>query len=346
MPRSSLAGTSRSAIGSPTRVGACASGCTRIPAPISCSICNRPVRVGLMPTLRSRSRRGRQDPRHQKKCGRGKIRRHLDGVPVSGWPPSSAPSRPSAAARRRRRQHPLGVITRRGRLGHAGAPLGAQPRQQHGGLHLGAGHRHGVVDALQHPPPCIHTGGRPSCVVMCAPICRSGAATRSMGRRISEASPTSVLAKGWPASSPIDRRMAVPALPMSSAAAAACSPRAAPLHDDAGRSGRSICTPSAAQCTRGRQAVLAGEKAADARLARGDAAQHQRAMRNGFVTRDRHLAADLPPGATWYSLTAPTTLQPAPRADRNPAPATAKRAAADPRARPRPARPRHALRYR
>ena len=45
---------------------------------------------------------------------------------------------------------------------------------------------------------------------------RSGTATRSIGRRDSEASPISVESKGCAASSPMNRRMAVPALPMSS----------------------------------------------------------------------------------------------------------------------------------
>ncbi len=63
---------------------------------------------------------------------------------------------------------------------------------------------------------------RPS---MLAPISRSGVASRRIGRRVSEASPSSVVSNGCPASSPVSRRMVVPELPQSSACAAACRPR-------------------------------------------------------------------------------------------------------------------------
>ena len=68
--------------------------------------------------------------------------------------------------------------------------------------------------------PCdawMRTGGRPSFVSMRAPMRASGSATRRIGRRDRLSSPTSVDAKRWPASSPISSRIAVPALPQSSA---------------------------------------------------------------------------------------------------------------------------------
>jgi hypothetical protein len=60
---------------------------------------------------------------------------------------------------------------------------------------------------------------------MTAPISRSGFATRSIGRFISEASPTSVDVEGLAASSPMKRRIAVPALPMSSGCETPRKPR-------------------------------------------------------------------------------------------------------------------------
>ena len=75
---------------------------------------------------------------------------------------------------------------------------------------------------------------------------RSGAATRSIGRFISEASPTRVLAKSCPHSSPMNRRMAVPALPMSSAALPARRPvLPTPWTTTVCASGCSMRTPSA-----------------------------------------------------------------------------------------------------
>ncbi len=56
------------------------------------------------------------------------------------------------------------------------------------------------------------SGGRrpPSSPSTVAPINRSGSATRPIGRRRSASVPSSVAAKGWPASKPASRRMVVP----------------------------------------------------------------------------------------------------------------------------------------
>ena len=66
-------------------------------------------------------------------------------------------------------------------------------------------------------PPWMSTGGLPSWVRTSAPISRSGFATRSMGRFISDASPINVDENSCAASRPVNSRIAVPALPMSSA---------------------------------------------------------------------------------------------------------------------------------
>ncbi len=95
-------------------------------------------------------------------------------------------------------------------------------------------------------PPVIVTGGLPPTVATCAPMSRSGAATRSMGRFMSEESPMSLESKRCAASRPMNRRMAVPALPMFSSDAAAfrpCIP--APWTITLVVAGRSIAMPIA-----------------------------------------------------------------------------------------------------
>ena len=92
----------------------------------------------------------------------------------------------------------------------------------------------------------------------------------------------------------MNRRIAVPALPMSSARPR--RPQAVQAHavhaDLAGSPGARCRTPRARSARERRQAVLAGEKAADLGHARGDAAQHQRAMRNRFVAGNADAAPD------------------------------------------------------
>ena len=82
-------------------------------------------------------------------------------------------------------------------------------------LHLGAGHRERVVDAVQAAavdPQRRVTGRRPSTV---APMSRSGSATRSIGLRDSDSSPVSSVTQGKAAQNPASRRMPVPELPTS-----------------------------------------------------------------------------------------------------------------------------------
>jgi hypothetical protein len=60
--------------------------------------------------------------------------------------------------------------------------------------------------------------------VISAPICVSGSMTRPIGRADSEASPVKVAVIGWLATRPINSRVDVPELPMSSATAGWSSP--------------------------------------------------------------------------------------------------------------------------
>src|SRR5262249_47368865 len=99
-----------------------------------------------------------------------------------------------------------------------------QTRQQHSRLHLGAGHRHLVVDGLQFlatnlqgreiifPPPNVRSHPRTS-----APISLSGAITRFMGRFCSDSSPVSFEEKVCPARIPASNRIVVPEFPASRA---------------------------------------------------------------------------------------------------------------------------------
>src|SRR5207237_175187 len=61
---------------------------------------------------------------------------------------------------------------------------------------------------------------------MSAPISRSGAITRFIGRFCRESSPVSLEEKSWPASMPARSRIVVPEFPASNARQLLCNPRA------------------------------------------------------------------------------------------------------------------------
>ena len=73
--------------------------------------------------------------------------------------------------------------------------------------------------------PSIRSGSRPSLVSTCAPISERGAATRSIGRELSESSPVSSKRRpSWPARRPGSSRASVPAFPQSIGASGSRSP--------------------------------------------------------------------------------------------------------------------------
>ena len=162
-------------------------------------------------------------------------------------------------------------------------------------------------------PPWMRTGGRPSWVSMHAPISRSGWATRSIGRRIRDASPTSSESKDWPASRPMKSRIAVPALPMSSTVAGAHRPAQPDAFDPhfAGR-GPLDTGAEARHAPQRRQAVLALEETRDARRARR---RWRRASAPGGRSTCRRAPAAVRrrPGA---GSTMKSLISPAPRAVR------------------------------
>ncbi len=86
---------------------------------------------------------------------------------------------------------------------------------------------------------------------MRAPRRRRGVATLAMGRRESDASPTSTDAKGCAASRPASRRMVVPELPQSSGAVGARSPwRPTPCTRSVPSPSSSMATPMARSAPR------------------------------------------------------------------------------------------------
>ena len=109
-------------------------------------------------------------------------------------------------------------------------------------------------------PPVIVSGAWPSVVSSVAPIARSGAATRSSGRRRSESSPVSVARKGRPASGPASIRIVEPELPASSTASGARQPRSPPWITTSEPSRASV-TPRPR-----RQASVEAQSAADEKL--------------------------------------------------------------------------------
>ncbi len=146
-------------------------------------------------------------------------------------------------------------------------------------------------------PPRIWIGGRPLFVVMSAFISRKGAAMRSMGRRISEASPMSVESKRWPASSPASMRIAAPLLPRSSGRVGRLQPFRTDAADDQPIARATIVLTSdvhAQLAYRGErcECVCAFEETAHRRLAVRDAPEHQQPMRDRFVAGHANVSSD------------------------------------------------------
>ena len=105
------------------------------------------------------------------------------------------------------------------------------------------------------PPPRIASGGKrpPSRPSMCAPISRSGATTRSMGRRAIDSSPDSTVSRVQAAAHPASSRIPVPELPTSTTPAGSCSRPGPPSTTTAPPGGRR--RPSAPKARHGRQGV-------------------------------------------------------------------------------------------
>ena len=101
-------------------------------------------------------------------------------------------------------------------------------------------------------------GGLPSVVCTVAPIARSGAATRSRGRRRSDSSPVSTERNGRPARAPASMRIVDPEFSASRTAAGARQASRPPLSIVTSVPSREIETPSAR-----RQARVEAQSAAE-----------------------------------------------------------------------------------
>lgn len=134
-----------------------------------------------------------------------------------GHPSRSDQGTDLAPVDRERRAHvaqePLGVIAAGPGLDQARAAVGRQRREQQRGLDLRRRDRERVVEAAQatHDRPIVSGGttSAPSPLprTETAPIRASGSSTRRIGRLLSDSSPNSVVANGWPAARPVSSRI-------------------------------------------------------------------------------------------------------------------------------------------
>lgn len=113
-----------------------------------------------------------------------------------------------------RGQHPFRMVAGSLGLFHGGGPVGVEAREQNGRFHLGAGHGALPMNRRRGRRPCTRSGANlPSRAAISAPIFWSGSTTRPMGRPDKLLSPMSFVANGWPARTPVIRRIVVPEFP-------------------------------------------------------------------------------------------------------------------------------------
>ena len=132
-----------------------------------------------------------------------------------------------------------------------------------------------------------------------APIRRSGSMMRPIGRFERDASPTSRLSKGCPASIPASSRIVVPELPQSISAFGAAELRLLPCTMSTSGSGCSILIPQRTHRDNGAHAIVAREKAAQDARSVGQRRDHDCAMGNALVARHRDFRFD--PGCAFYA---------------------------------------------
>ena len=186
--------------------------CASTRAPKRRSTSRRPCGWGSGRRPRSRcpspaERRGGDGPEGRRRdvAGHAQV-----AAPAAAGRRATAMARPAIVDRHAERgERALGVIARGRRLDDAGRALGVQAGQQHGALHLRARHLGRVVRwRAARRRGRRAAAGRPSAASMRAPIRVSGAMTRRIGRRESEASPTSVAVEtGAPPAMPDSSRM-------------------------------------------------------------------------------------------------------------------------------------------
>ena len=153
--------------------------------------------------------------------GRREVAGHRDVGGRQRLPPATRhPQRLDRDVGAERRQRPLGVVAGLRGLGHRRDALGVQAGQQHGALDLRAGDGRLVARSPCRGRPSTVSGGHPPVGGRCArPSAPAGRSRAASAGGDSDASPVSVAANRWPASTPIRKRIVVPELPASSGAA-------------------------------------------------------------------------------------------------------------------------------
>ncbi len=140
---------------------------------------------------------------------------------------------------------------------------------------------------LRSRPPSIVSGGRPSSDPMTAPISVSGRITRFIGRRESDASPPITVRNSCAATMPDRSRIVVPELPASSGPSGGSQPaQAAAVNLDDACRGAPDRHAERLQAGERREAVGAGQVAADGGAAVGQGRQHRVTVRDRLVAGD------------------------------------------------------------
>ena len=155
------------------------------------------------------------------------------------------------------------------------------------------------VTPLSMPLPRTCSGAVPSAETSTvAPMARSGSATRRIGRRRSEASPSRVASMSAPAITPASRRMVVPELAQSSAliGVSQAHAHAATVECEAVR--REVANPHAtgAQARCGGEDICGGRRIADVAPALGKRSEDECPVTDRLVAgnRDRRRRSSMP----------------------------------------------------
>ena len=140
-------------------------------------------------------------------------------------------------------------------------------------------------------PPSTTSGAWPSAVSTVAPISRSGSAIRSIGRALSDSSPTSSKRPSCPARIPGSRRMRVPALPQSSGPSGGRRPRSPTPSRRTRSPSTSTPAPSARTAAAVERVSAEAPKPSISLVAVGDRAEEQRPVGDRLVAGDREVSA-------------------------------------------------------
>ena len=257
-------------------------------APIASSTSRMPVRPGFRPTQGHVTRHpGREAASARKNAAelRSPGIRMPKGCSGAGCTVTAAPSVDHVDAAHA--QHSLGVVAGRQRLDDRGRSVSGKSGQQDCRLHLGA--RHGRLpgeassSALARARAAAPFPRGDTSTL--APMARSGSATRRIGRRRSEASPSRVASTSAPASAPARSRIVVPELAQSSTLSGLRRLMPTPAPSSAYRVGWKVAHPHTACAEAGCSGkdIGCGRPVADIAAAAGQRSEDQRSMGDRLV---------------------------------------------------------------